>query len=227
MSNQQEIATFQHNQWVLAVAFSLDGQLLATGDHGGTVRIWDVQNRQVIARLAGDTTSVRSVAFSPDGRTFASAGYQGLIKLWTVENWESIGTFHNTTGTAYTVDFSPDGKALASTGREVVSLWSVESGEKIASLTGHNGWVRGVAFSPDGRFVASGGDDRMVRVQNIETYLQTLQQRDMVRLIYFPPQRPPRSMGHRYSARHFDKGHAAILRRADARQRVRAENVCV
>ena len=187
VSNQQEIATFQHNQWVLAVAFSLDGQLLATGDHGGTVRIWDVQNRQVIARLAGDTTSVRSVAFSPDGRTFASAGYQGLIKLWTVENWESIGTFHNTTGTAYTVDFSPDGKALASTGREVVSLWSVESGEKIASLTGHNGWVRGVAFSPDGRFVASGGDDRMVRVQNIETYLQTLQQRDMVRLIYFLP----------------------------------------
>ena len=186
VSNQQEIVTFQHNQWVLAVAFSPDGQLLATGDHGGTVRIWDVQNRQVIARLAGDTTYVHSVAFSPDGRTLASAGYQGLIKLWTVENWESLGTFQNP-GTAYTVDFSPDGKVLASTGHEVVSLWSVESGEQIASLTGHNGWVRGVAFSPDGRFVASGGDDRVVRVQNIETYLQTLQQRDMVRLIYFLP----------------------------------------
>ena len=184
--NQQVIATFQHNQWVWTVAFSPDGQLLATGDHGGTVRIWDVQDRQVIARLAGDTRGVYTVAFSPDGRTFASAGYQGLIKLWTVENWESLGTYQNP-GTAYTIDFSLDGKALASAGHESVSLWSVENGESIASLTGHAGWVRAVAFSPDGRFIASGGDDRIVRVQNIETHLQTLQQRDMVRLIYFLP----------------------------------------
>ena len=184
--DQQEIATLQHNQWVWTVAFSPDGQLLATGDHEGTVRIWDVQNRQVIARLEGDIGTVYTVAFSPDGRTLASGGYQGLIKLWTVENWESLGTFQNP-GTAYTVDFSPDGKALASAGHEAVSLWSVENGESIASLTGHNGWVRGVAFSPDGRLLASGGDDRVVRVQNIETHLQTLQQQEMVRLIYFLP----------------------------------------
>ena len=184
--NQQEIATFQHNQWVWTVAFSPDGQLLATGDHGGTVRIWDVQQRQTIARLTGDTTRVDSVAFSPDGRTLASAGYQGKVKLWAVANWELLGTLQNP-GTAYTVDFSRDGKALASAGHETVSLWSVESGESIASLTGHTGWVRAVAFSPDGRLLASGGDDRVVRVQNIESDLQTLQQRDMVRLIYFLP----------------------------------------
>ena len=185
--NQQEIATLQHNQWVWAVSFSPDGQLLATGDHEGTVRIWDVQDRQVIARLAGDTRAVYTVAFSPDGRTLATAGYQGQIKLWAVENWESLGTFQNP-GTAYTIDFSPDGKALASTGHETVSLWSVENGESIASLTGHTGWVQGgCLFTRRNRFIASGGDDRVVRVQNIETHLQTLQQRDMVRLIYFLP----------------------------------------
>ena len=185
--NQQNIATLQHDQqWVWTVAFSPDGQLLATGDHEGTVRIWDVQDRQVIARLVGDTRMVYTVAFSPDGRTLATAGYQGHIKLWAVKNWELLDTFRNW-GTAYTVDFSPNGKALASTGNEAVNLWSVENGENIASLTGRNGWVRAVAFSPDGRLLASGGEDRVVRVQNIETHLQTLQQRDMVRLIYFLP----------------------------------------
>ena len=185
-TNQTEIATLQHNGYVWALAFSPNGQLLATGDGKGTVKIWDVQQRQAIARLAGDTTAVYSVAFSPDGRTLASAGYQGEVKLWAVADWELLGTLQNR-GTAYTVDFSPDGKALASAGHESVSLWSVENGESIASLTGYTGWVRAVAFSPDGRFLASGGDDRIVRVQNIESHLQTLQQRDMVQLIYFLP----------------------------------------
>ena len=186
VTNQTEIATLQHNGYVWALAFSPNGQLLAAGDGEGTVKIWDVQQRQAIARLAGDTTAVYSVTFSPDGRTLASAGYQGEVKLWAVADWQLLGTLQNR-GTAYTVVFSPDAKALASTGHETVSLWSVESGESIASLTGHTGWVRAVAFSPDGRFLASGGDDRIVRVQNIENHLQTLQQRDMVRLIYFLP----------------------------------------
>ena len=186
VNNQQEVATLQHDQWVWAVAFSPDGQLLAAGDGAGTVKIWDVQKRQTIAQLEGDTTGVYSVAFSPDDRTFASAGYQGQIKLWSVENWELLGTLQNH-GTAFAIGFSPNGRVLASTAHEVVILWSVESGERIASLMGHTGWVRGVAFSPNGVFLASGGDDRTVRVQNIEAHLQPLQQRDMVRLIYFLP----------------------------------------
>ena len=194
VSNQSEIAMFQHNGYVWALAFSPDGQLLAAGDDAGTVKIWDIQKRQAIAQLEGDTTGVYSVAFAPDGRTLATAGYQGLIKLWDVANWELFGTLQNR-GTAYSVNFSPDSKALASTGHETVSLWSVENGESIASLTGHNGWVRGVAFSPDGATLASGGDDRMVRVQNVETHLQTLQQREMVRLIYFLPRDRLRQQG--------------------------------
>ena len=190
VSNQTEKATLRHDGYVWALAFSLDGQLLAAGDNTGTVKIWDVQNQQAIAHLAGDTTTVSSVTFSPDGRILASAGYQGHIKLWTVANWELLGTLQNW-GTAFTVDFSSDGKALVSTGYETVRLWSVESGEEIASLTGHTGWVRAAAFAPDRATLASGGDDRVVRVQNVETHLQTLQQREMVRLIYFLPSDRP------------------------------------
>ena len=185
VSNQTEIATLQHDEWVWAVAFSPNGQLLATGDTNGRVKVWDVQDRQMITQLEADTTGVYTVAFSPDGRTLASAGYQGRIKLWAVANWELLGTLHSQ-GTVSTVDFFLDGTALASTGYGAVTLWSVESGEKIASLTGHIGWVNGVTFSPDGTAIASGGNDRTVRVQNIESLLQP-QSSATVRVVYFLP----------------------------------------
>ena len=186
VSTQTETATLQHDEYVWALAFSPDGQFLAAGDGEGIVKIWNVQEQQVISQLEGDTVRVDTLAFSPDGRTLASAGYHGLIKLWAVSDWALLGTLQNR-GTAYTLDFFPDGKALASTGHAAVTLWSVESGEEIASLTGHSAWVYGAAFSADGKTLVSGGDDGTVRVQNIESYVQTLQQRETVRLIYFLP----------------------------------------
>ena len=187
VSTQNEITTLQHNEWVVALAFSPNGELLATGDNQGNVNIWNIQEREVIAQLEGDTMRVDTLVFSPDGRTLASAGYHGLIKLWAVSDWALLGTLQNNRGTAYTLDFSPDGKALVSTGHAAVTLWAVESGEVITTLTGHSAWVFGAAISPDGKTLASSGEDGVVRVQNIESYLQTLQQREMVRLIYFLP----------------------------------------
>ena len=186
INSQNEIATLQHDKYVLALAFSPNGHLLAAGDFGGTIRIWDVATQKAVAQLEGDMSGVYTLVFSPDGRTLASAGYHGLIKLWTVADWTLHGTLQNR-GTAFTLDFYPDGKALVSTGHGAVTLWSVDDGEEIASLTGHSAWVYGTAFSPDGKTLASSGDDGTVRVQNIESYLQTLQQREMVGLIYFLP----------------------------------------
>ena len=186
ISTHTEVAMVRHDEYVWALAFSPDGQFLASGDGGGTVNIWDIQEQQVIARLEGDTVRIDTLDFSPDGRTLASAGYDGHIKLWAVSDWSLLGTLQNR-GTAYTLDFSPDGKALVSTGHSAVTLWAVESGEEITTLTGHSNWVYGAAFSPDGKTLASGGEDGTVRIQNVESYLQTLQQREMVRLIYFLP----------------------------------------
>ena len=186
VSNQTEVATLQHEGYIWRLAFSPDGRLLAAGDGEGTVKIWDIQEQRATAQLQGDTNTVYAVTFSSDGRTLATAGYQGKITLWTVSNSEILGTLENR-GTVYTLDFSPDGKVLASTGHAAVTLWSVNSGKELTSLAGHTGWVYGTAFSPDSTTLASSGDDGTVRLQNIEPYLQTLQQREMVRLIYFLP----------------------------------------
>ena len=184
--NQTEMATLQHDQWVWTVAFSRDGRYLATDDGiETTVKVWDIQQKQIATILEKHASDVNFVKFSPDDRILASSSWGGEVKLWDVSNWELLGTLHNNGSAA--IDFSADGKTLASGGPEEVTLWSVARGEKIATLQGHTGWIRGVAFSADGMLLASGGEGGAVRVQDIKTYLESTRQRNIVRLIYFLP----------------------------------------
>lgn len=193
VNNRTEMATLRHDNWVWTLDFSQDGRYLATDDGAGiTVKVWDVQHRQIATILEGHTSDINFVKFSPDGRTLATSSWDGEVRLWSVSNWELLGALHNN-GTA-AIDFAPDGKTLASAGSEEVTLWSVDSGEKIATLQGHTGWIRGIAFSADGTRFASGGEGGTVRVQDIKVRLASTHPRDTVRLIYFlPSDRSPQS----------------------------------
>ena len=71
-----------HAGWVWSVAFSPDGQRLASGSVDQTVRIWDSATGKELFALKGHAGRVYSVAFSPDGQRLASANQDGSIHLW-------------------------------------------------------------------------------------------------------------------------------------------------
>ena len=108
----------EHTDYVFSVAFSPDGQTLASGSSDKTIRLWDAHTGEPKATLIGHTGPVRSVAFSPDGSMLASGGYDKTIRLWDTHTGEPKATLTGHTDRVYSVAFSPDGQFLASGGTD-------------------------------------------------------------------------------------------------------------
>ena len=163
----------RHAGSVNSVAFSPDGQTLATASSDRTIRLWDTHASEHKTLLIGHTDIVNRIAFSPDGQTLASASPDTTIRLWDSETGEHKTTLRAHSGYGYigfySVAFSPDGQTLAAGGDysdPSIRLWNLQDGENIKTLTGHTERIMSVVFSPDGQMIASGSADNTVRLWN-------------------------------------------------------------
>ncbi|MBL7510123.1 WD40 repeat domain-containing serine/threonine protein kinase [Frankia nepalensis] len=159
-----------HTGWVVAVAFSRDGRVLASGGTDQRVRLWDTSDPakvQPLGRpLSGHADRVEAVAFSPDGTVLASAGADRTICLWNLAAAKPrplCPPLHGSTGRVWTLDFSPDGRILTSSGEDgVIRLWEVDGRaapkEFRPALGGGLGQARAVGFLPNGQIIAACDD---------------------------------------------------------------------
>ena len=113
--------TLEHEGQVWAVAFSPDGQTLASGGGFEGIYLWDVETGQSKgAPLIANTAQVEGIAFSPDGQTLAVAtglGTGGAVHLWDLSTHTLVETLMAPERhTIRKVAISPDGQIIAGGG---------------------------------------------------------------------------------------------------------------
>jgi WD40 repeat protein len=178
-----------HGRDVKAVAFSADGQWIASGGdkRDGAIFITDITTGQIVQKFKFDTFGINALAFSPDRKYVVSgqvkpgeADYQevptlsreldkiGMI-LWDANTGEVITKFPKMESNANAVAFSPDGKqVLAAVGGDL-TIWAVPSGDPIKTIPVDKGKINVVDVSADGTLAITGGADKKAVVVNLAT----------------------------------------------------------
>ncbi len=121
------LKTFRLPHLYEAVAFSPDGQRLATVYNGQRLTLWDTATWDLVQfiPLSGP---VRDAAYSPDGRLIAVGYEDGRIQVWDAGLGELRADLAGHAGLTG-LTFSPDGGTLAVTSRQgIVRLWDFSHG---------------------------------------------------------------------------------------------------
>jgi WD40 repeat protein len=151
-----------HSGAVMAMAFSSDGKLLASGSNDKTIKIWDVQTSK-LQKTVQTSQSVEAVSFSTDLTIIRSADNTGTVQQWQIKTGKLLQTLDNPQNKIeqygkYAVGFSPDGKLMARADRDqAIRLWNLETGKLLLSLPGHHSSAHVVNFSPNSLLLASMG----------------------------------------------------------------------
>ncbi len=154
---------------IFRIAWSPDGQTLASPAEDKKIRLWDVEAGKLRQELEGHSDSVISVAWSPDGRNLASGSYDKTIRIWEVETGRLKQTLEWHSGPVNSVAWSPDGQTLVSGSNDkIIRIWDMKNGQLRGTLEGHSDRIRSVAWSPDGRTLASGSERHIIRIWDVD-----------------------------------------------------------
>ena len=151
-----------HKGTVFDVAWSPDGQNITTASGDGTIKIWNLNGKEIRSKKVGKDSEVYSVSFSDDGTTIAFTSDQNT-GVWNLSD-DSIKTQKLTDAGKKVknanVKASLNGKEIIPDGNNIKILNGQE--KKLQTLRGHNGSIKSIKVSPDEKIIATASEDNTV-----------------------------------------------------------------
>lgn len=166
------------SQKMRRVEFSPDGKLLVAGGSQAELLVYDVQGKNLTARIPYGT-EVTATAFLPDSQTIVLAGYDGSLGLWSLSSKNRIVRYaghqsgNNDSRFIYNVALAPDASVVASAGVDGhVMLWSTTSispHKPLLEIGSKNVEAFQSALSPGGSRLVIARADKTVDILDTKT----------------------------------------------------------
>jgi WD40 repeat protein/serine/threonine protein kinase len=159
-----------HSGPLITVAWSPDGQQIASGGWDQVVDVWDLETRRTRHILRGHHDAIYHLVFSHDGRRLVSSSSDASAKVWDPATGEELLTLRGHRSALGSVAFSPDDRLLATSSEDgTVKIWDATAGRESLPLRGHQAAVTSVDFQPDGRRLVSGSADGMLKIWDAQS----------------------------------------------------------
>lgn len=151
----EHVATLEgHEDYAYTVAFSEEGNMLATGELAGRVKLWSWPEGSCLQTLenAGGWT----FALDPTGSVLVSADYStGRVGVWQTETGRLVRELQPS-ARVMGLAFAPDGKTVtASLANGQLESWNASTGERLLTFSYHTDFITGVSTEHDLLITAS------------------------------------------------------------------------
>ena len=152
-----------HESAVQALAADASGRWLASGGADKTVKLWNLETRQIKRTYRNHSDFVSALAVSADTNLVAAASLDGSIKLWSTLSSRPQRTFTAHKARVTSIAFSANSELLASAAEDgTVRIRGLKGARSYWTLNGMEQGARTVAFAPNGRSLITGGQDGVV-----------------------------------------------------------------
>ncbi|KAJ3251353.1 hypothetical protein HK103_002444 [Boothiomyces macroporosus] len=164
-----------HTEAVIAVCFSPDGKMLATGSGDTTVRVWDLNTETPRYTLAGHKNWVQLVAWSPDCQLLVSGSMDSTLIVWNPHKGVAIGDplrAHSQVITSIAFEPYHLNKAcnrfVSSSKDNTAKVWDATLRKVLFTLAQHTAPVMCVKWGGNG-FIYTGSRDKTIKVWDSNT----------------------------------------------------------
>ncbi|MDJ0661112.1 MAG: AAA family ATPase [Crocosphaera sp.] len=182
LSDNEILYDTEHS--IHTIAFSSEGEWLASGDSIGNIIIWKILEdncHKLLDKLPEKHEKcVRSVVFSHKSEYLATASDDESIIIWKLdgENWQFHRRLLKHKSRVWEVNFSDDDQFLISCSDDLtVRVWDVNDGTYLYKLSGYSTKILSLAPNPNQtNIIATAHEDRKIRIWDSEksNCIQTL-----------------------------------------------------
>ncbi len=108
------------------VAWSPNGQRIASVGSDKTLQVWDAMTGKKYFIHRNPSSTITCVAWSYDGRFLATGANDKLVQVWDTITRNSVATYAGHAGSITSVSWAPDGKQLVSASVDhTIHVWHV------------------------------------------------------------------------------------------------------